>query len=234
MKTLKKFIGAGLMLCTLGLQAQTVDEVVAKANKAMGGVEKIKTLISVKRTGSLSSQGMDIPMVFTVAHMKGMRVDFEVMGTSNYQIMTPDKGFNFYPIQQMTEPKELDADAVKAGQGGLDLHGVFVDSKAKEITIEYVGKDKVDGAEADKLKVVRKSGKETFYFVDSKTGFVLKTTRKATAPDGTEVDDETVFSNYKQNADGYWFAYGITSSRGPITFDTIESNVKVDESIFKN
>jgi hypothetical protein len=234
MNAIKKIVSASFMLISFALQAQTADEVVAKHIKAMGGEDKIKSLTSVKRTGSMSTQGMDIPLVFTVSHLKGMRVDLEIMGTSNYQIMTPEKGYMFFPIQQMTEPKELDAETIKAGQSQLDLHGIFVDSKAKEATIEYVGKDKVDGAEADKIKVTKKGGKEVFYFIDAKTGYLLKTSRKGTAPDGSEIDDETTFSDFKQNADGYWFPYTITTTRGPMTFEKIESNIKIDENIFKN
>ena len=45
---------------------------------------------------------------------------------------------------------------------------------------------------------------------------------------------ETTYSNYKQNADGFWFAYTVTSSvQGETNYDKIETNIAVDESIFK-
>jgi hypothetical protein len=234
MKLIKNLLFAGLALATIHVNAQTVDEVIAKHNAAMGGVEKIKTLTSIKRTGSMNMQGMDLPMVMTISHLKGMRVDMEIMGTSNYRILTPDKGYMFFPIQQMTEPKELEADEVQAAQGQLDLQGIFIDTKEKAAKIELVGSEKVDGNDAYKLKITRKSGKESFYFIDKKTNFVVKSTGKDKGPDGNEMDTETTFSDYKQNKDGYWFAYTITSARGPIVFETIESNVKIDENIFKN
>jgi hypothetical protein len=62
---------------------------------------------------------------------------------------------------------------------------------------------------------------------------LIKTSSKATVQ-GQEMDMETSFSDYKQNADGYWFAYTTTNMQGTITFDKTESNVKVDEAIFKN
>ena len=66
------------------------------------------------------------------------------------------------------------------------------------------------------------------------TEFVVEVSGTAKGPDGTEMDVETVFTDYKQNADGYWFAYTTATPNGPITFDKIDTNVKVDESIFKN
>jgi hypothetical protein len=234
MKMFKKLLFAGLAFTSMTVCAQTADEIVSKNIEAMGGAAKLASLVSVKKSGNLSAQGMDIPLTITTAHMKGMRVDIEIMGTSNYQIMTPEKGYMFFPIQQMTEPKELDADAVKAGQGQLDVQGSLFNYKEKGATVEYVATEKVDGADAYKLKLTGKGGKVATYFIDTKTNRIIKTVGKGKGQDGTETDMETGYSDYKQNADGYWFAYTMTSPQGPMTFDKIETNVKVDENIFKN
>ena len=234
MKIIKKVLVAGLMFTAINVHAQTADEIVAKNIDAMGGAAKLATLNSVKMSGSLSAQGMDIPITITQLHMKGMRVDIDVMGTSNYQIFTPEKAIMFFPIQQMTEPKELDADAVKAAQGQLDVQGTLFNYKDKGTTVEYAGTEKVDGADAYHLKVTGKSGITNNYFIDTKTNRVAKIAGKAKGPDGSDMDVETVFTDYKQNADGFWFAYTRTTPNGPISFDKIETNVKVDESIFKN
>ena len=234
MKKIKNLLVATFALTTLNVAAQTADEIIAKNVEAMGGVTKIASLKTVKKSGSLSMQGMDIPMVFTVSQMKGFRVDVEVMGTSNYQIVTPEKAFMFFPVQQMTEPKEMDAETVKGMQSALDIQGALVNYKEKGSSVEFAGNEKVDGADTYKLKVTSKSGKTAFYFIDVKTNRLTKTSAKAAGPDGVEMDVETTYSNYKQNADGYWFAYGTTTPQGPVVFDKIESNVAVDENIFKN
>ena len=234
MKLFKNLLIAGLTFTTLSVSAQTADEIIAKNTEAMGGATKLATLTSVKMSGNMSAQGMDIPLTITKAHMKGMRVDIEVMGTSNYQIITTDKGYMFFPIQQMTEPKELDAEMVTNAQSQLDLQGSLVNYKEKGVTIEFIGKEKVDGADAYKLKVTGKTGHAAMYFIDANTNRLIKTSGKTKGPDGTEMDVETTYSDYKQNADGFWFPYSTTTMNGPITFDKIDTNVKVDESIFKN
>lgn len=234
MTRLKNLLFATFALTTLNVAAQTADEIIAKNIEAMGGAAKIASLKTVKKTGNLSMQGMDIPMVFTVSQMKGFRLDVEVMGTSNYQIITPDKAYMFFPIQQMTEPKEMDAEATKVMQSALDIQGAFSNYKEKGSTVEFVGNEKVDGADAYKLKMTGKSGKSVFYFVDVKTNRLVKTSGKAVGPDGAEMNVETTYSDYKQNADGYWFAYSTTTPQGPVIFDKIESNITVDENIFKN
>jgi hypothetical protein len=234
MKRIKNLLLATFALTTLNVAAQTADEIIAKNIEAMGGAAKIATLKTVKKTGNLSMQGTDIPMIFTVSQMKGFRVDVEVMGTSNYQIVTPEKAFMFFPIQQMTEPKQMDAEATKGMQSALDIQGAFTNYKEKGSTVELVGNEKVDGADAYKLKLTGKSGKSAFYFVDVKTNRLVKTSGKTAGPDGVELDVETTYSDYKQNADGYWFAFATTTPQGPIVFDKIETNIPVDENIFKN
>jgi len=214
---------------------QTADDIIAKNIEAMGGAAKIATLTSVKMTGSMSANGMDIPVTITKMHNKGMRLDIDIMGTSNYQIITPDKGYMFFPVQQMTEPKELDADMVASAQPQLDIQGGSLNNyKEKGTTVELVGTEKTEGTQAYHIKATLKNGKVNHYWIDTKTNRVLKSSSKAKGPDGNEMDYETVYSDYKQNADGYWFPYTVATPNGPISFDKIESNIAVDESIFKN
>ena len=49
------------MFCAV-VAAQTVDEIVNKNIQAMGGLEKLKSLKSLKITGDSMMQGMDIPV----------------------------------------------------------------------------------------------------------------------------------------------------------------------------
>ncbi len=233
MKILKSLFIAGIAFTSLNVSAQTADEIIAKNIEAMGGTAKLATLTSVKMSGNMSAQGQDFPITITKSHLKGMRVDLDIMGQACYQIITPEKGSMFFPIQGMTEPKEMDAEALKSGQSQLDIQGGLFNYKEKGKTVALSGNEKVDGADAFKLKLTDKAGKLTTYFIDAKTFRIIKSAGKASM-NGQEMDMETSFSDYKQNADGYWFAYTMTTPNGPMTFDKIETNVKVDESIFKN
>jgi hypothetical protein len=233
MKMFKKLLFAGLAFTALNVSAQTADEIVAKNIEAMGGAAKLATLTSVKMTGTMSAQGQDFPVTFTTVHQKGVRIEFEVMGTSNYYLANVEKGFIFMPIAQMQEPKEMEADQYSSFVKQMNLQGTFLNYKEKGTKIEFVGAEKVDGAEVDKLKVTSKEGKSSSYFIDKKTSRLVKTIGTGKGPDGTEMEMETTFSDYKQNEAGYWFAYSTTTPNGPITFEKIETNIKVDETIFK-
>ena len=199
----------------------------------MGGKEKLESLKSVRMTGSMSTQGVDISMTMTRSHLIGFRLDMDIMGSSNYQMLNATEGWVFMPVMGMTEPKKMEDDQYKSASSQLDIQGALLNYKDKGTTIELLGKDKVDNAEAYKLKLTLKSGKVVTYFLDAKTYFLIKTASKQNVQ-GEEMDMETTFADFKQNADGFWFPYSTTSMQGTITFDKIETNVKVEDSLFKN
>ena len=212
--------------------AQTADDVIDKYITAMGGKEKMMSLTSVKMTGSFNVQGTDVSVVSTRKHMVGYRLDFSVMGTDNYQLVTPAKGWIFMPIQGQSAPEEMPEDLYKSGQNQMDLQGAFINYKEKGHTIEMAGKETIDGTECYKLKVTFKNGNKTDYYIDTKTNRLYKTNGKINV-NGEEVDSYTVYSNYKQ-VDGFWFPFTTVSQRGETNYEKIEANIAVDDSVFKN
>lgn len=233
MKIVKNLLIAGLALVSFSVKAQTADEIAAKNVEAMGGAAKIATLNSVKMSGNMSAQGTDVGITITRLQGKGMRLDLDIMGTSNYQLANTEKGFIYMPISGMTDPKEMDAETYKSISGQMDVQGALYNYKEKGNTVEYLGTEKVDGADAYKLKVTLKSGKVSTYYIDAKTNRLAKISSKVNV-NGEDMELETSYSDYKQNADGYWFPYSTTNPNGTISFDKIETNLKIDESIFKN
>lgn len=233
---MKNLIVFGLFILSMVLvqfaQAQTADDVVNKYIDALGGKAKLSSLKSVKMTGSMSIQGTDISLSITKLHMKGMRMDISVMGTENYQIITPGKGVTFMPVQGMSAPTDMSEEQAKSAQSQLDVQSSLLDYKEKGTSVELLGKEKVDGADNYKLKVTYKNGVSTTYFIGADNYRLNKTTSKRTI-NGEEMEIENAYSNYKQ-VDGFWFSFTSTSSvQGETNYDKIETNVPVDESIFK-
>ena len=212
--------------------AQTADDIVNNYVAAMGGAEKLTSLKTVKMEGSMSTQGIDVPLTMTKKHLTGMRLDLDIMGTANFQLATPAKGWVFMPIMQHTEPQEMDAEQLKSVQSQLDIQGALFNYKEKGYTLEIVGTEKVGDKDCHKLKIVR-GGKEVLFFVDIASGLLLKTVSKVTAL-GNEMEVATTYTDYRKNADGYMFAYSTTNTQGVITFDKISTNLPVDDKLFTN
>lgn len=233
MKTLKSvFAASAFCFAVMNVSAQTADEIVAKHITAMGGAEKLATLNTVKMEGNLSMQGMDIAVVITRTHLKGSRLDLEIMGSSNYQIMNEKTGWMFFPVQQMDAPQEMPADQFAAAKSQLDIRGALVNYKDKGYTIEVAGTEKVDGKDAHKLKV-NKGTETSTYFIDVATGYLLKTSKKSEMQ-GQTVDVETSYSDFKKTPEGFVFPYSMTVPQGTMIFDKITVNGTVDEKIYSN
>ena len=227
------FVLAMVLVQFVQAQTQTVDEIVDKYINALGGKEKMIALKTVKMEGSLSTQGIDITLTNTRSHGIGMRVDFEAMGTSNYRVANTTKGSVFMPAMGMTAPDDMPEDQFKSAINQMDLQGALCNYKEKGTSIELIGKEMVEGAEANNLKVTFKNGVITNYYIDSKTSRLVKSSSRQSM-NGQEMDVVTSYADYRQNGDGYWFPYSTTNQQGTIVYDKIQTNIPVDESIYKN
>lgn len=233
---MKPLLVFGLFITALVLaqfaQAQTADDVIEKYIAAMGGKEKLSSLKTLKMEGSMSIMGNDVAITFTKKHLVGMRVDISVAGSENYQIVTPTGGTVFMPVQGMSEPTAMSDDQLKPSLPQLDVQGALFNYKEKGTAVELAGKETVDGEECYNLKITFKSGVTSNYFVSSKTSFLVKITGKRNI-NGEEVEVSTTFSNFKQNADGYWFPYTSVTTQGQTDYSKIDTNIPVEDGIFK-
>ena len=223
-----------LLLLSAGFSvfSQTADEVINKHIEAIGGADTWRKVNSVKMEGTLQAQGAEIAVVQTILHKKGSRQDISIMGMTGYMIVTPSEGWNYMPFQGQQAPEAMTAEDLVESQEQLDAQGSLIDYAAKGHSVEYLGKDDVDGTECYKLKVNKKNGSpETMYF-EIKTNYLIKSVavRKA---NGQEAEVVTSYSNYEKLPEGIVVAKSMTLPFGELNISKITINGAVDEAIFK-
>jgi hypothetical protein len=223
-----------LLLVTGGLlvQAQTADEIVAKHIAAIGGADSWKKVNSMYQEGSMTVQGTDVAIAMTVLHKKGMRQNISLMGMTGYQIMTPTAGWNFMPFQGQQKPEAITADELKENVDELDTQGELIDYKTKGHTVEYLGKDDVEGTEAYKLRITQKSGKVKTFYIDPASNYIIRTVAKQKA-NGQEVEVTTDLSDYKKLPEGIVVPMSVKLPFGQMKVTKVEVNKPVDENLFK-
>ena len=98
-------------------QAMTVEDVIAKNLAARGGAEKLKSLTSVKITGVVSAQGMELPMTSWAMRPNRMRRD------TKFQDQTIVIAFDGTTVLEMTGPtaKPNSGPAQIGGKAGVEL-----------------------------------------------------------------------------------------------------------------
>src|SRR5450631_3953238 len=128
-------------LCSIHIQAQTLDEIINKNIEAMGGKEKLLALNSISMEGTLSINGQNIPVKIIQLNNKGQKITLTINGMVNYTIQTKDSGWNYLPIQGQTKPEVTPSAVIKEGSDGLDIQGSFINYEEKGHTVELLGKD---------------------------------------------------------------------------------------------
>ncbi len=216
--------------------AQTVDEIVAKANQAKGG-DKWKTIQSTRMTARINLQGMEMPMTIVSRRPNLMRQDITVP-MQNVTIVQGFDGQKGWMVNPMVgaEATELPAAATEAMKDQAEFDGPLMDYKAKGNTVELVGTEAVGGAKAYHLKITKKSGQVQHLFIDVARGVEVKSISEVDMGAGvTRV--ETELSDYR-TVDGILVPFTMRVTGGPagavsMTVDKVEFNVAVDDAIFK-
>jgi hypothetical protein len=211
-------------------------DIFSKNIEARGGKEKLKAIKSLYMEGSRQMMGNEVPVKVTIVQDKLYRNDFEFGGTTGYTIVTPERGWSYVPMRsQSVDP--IAADALKTMQAQLDIAGPLVDYAGKGNKVELQGKETVDGKEVYKIKLTASDGKETYYYIDTKTNLLNQTKQIRTGQNGKQIEIITNFSDYK-SIDGIMFPQTIANpgsgmGGGSTTFDTIILNKAIPEDQYK-
>ena len=232
-----------MMLLALGLllapiaHAQTVDEILAKHYEACGGLAKMKAVNTMRVTGTIAmGQGMDAPFTMERKRPGMSRMEFTVQGMTGVQAFDGAKTWSVMPFMGKKDPEVGTDEDNKNAQDDADFDGALVDWKTKGSTVELAGKEPVEGADAFKLKVTKKSGNVEYYYLDTETYLLVKSEAKRKIR-GTEIEGETTYSDYK-DVNGLMEPFSMESGakdmpqKRKFTFTKVELNVPLDDARF--
>jgi outer membrane lipoprotein-sorting protein len=226
----------GLVLAPV-THAQTVDEILAKHYEACGGLDKLKALNTMRVTGTITmGPGMEAPFTMERKRPGMRRMEFTIQGMTGVQAFDGSKTWSLMPFMGKKDPEVGSDEDNKNAQDDADFDGALVDYKTKGHTIELMGKEAVEGADAFKLKVTKKGGNIEYDYLDAETYLLVKTEGKVRRR-GTEMEGETTFSDYK-DVDGTMQPFSMESGakdmpqKQKLTFSKIELNVALDDARF--
>jgi len=233
MKLIKtSVIAIAAMLVSIFTFAQTAEEIVTKHIEAVGGAAAWKKVNSLYYEGKITVQGAEVNVTLIALNGKGVRQNISFGGMTGYQIVTPTAGWSFMPFQGQTAAEAMTADQLKESADDLDVQGKLIDYKSKGHTVEYLGKDDVEGTECFKLKITSKAGNVETVFIDPKSYYIVRSVAKKTA-NGQESDVQTDLSNYQKLPEGIVVPFSIKLSDGELVISKAEVNKKIEESTFK-
>lgn len=228
----------GILCCAAVASAQTADELVAKNTAAKGGIDKIKAIKSLRMTGRLQQGDFSAGFGREAKVPDSLRVTLTIQNMTQVQAYDGSVGWQISPFSGRKEPELLGEEDLRDLVEDADFYGPLIDAKEKGNTIEYLGTEAVDGDEVYRLKVTLKNGDLVYYDLDPDTYLEIRTETHQFIR-GSVRESVTELGSYKL-VNGVYFPFSMESgpkrnpaARAKITYDTIEANVDIPDSVFK-
>jgi len=237
----KILTASALLLAVIALPAAaaeaTLDDVLATNIESRGGMDALNDIESLRIEGRMMmGPGMEAPLTMEMKRPNSMRMEFVFQGMTGVQAYDGETGWQIMPFGGSSEPEKMSETDLEQAADQADIDGPLVNYKDKGHTAELLGTEDVDGTEAYKIKLTKKNGDETIFFLD--TEYCLEIKSQSTANmQGMELEVEVSYGDYKEVA-GVMMAHSITqAAQGQpgsmsITFDKIEANVEITADRF--
>jgi len=227
------FILTALISASL-INAQSLDEIVKKYSAAMK-TDQLDKVQTIKITGKMSAMGMEMPMTMFMKNPDKIKVIYSFNGQEMTSVYDGEKGYMVNPMTGSTDPVELTGEQLKQVQNNNAFNDQVLDFfKKGSLTLE--GEDNVNGKPAFKLKATIEGGNPIYLSIDKASYLLVKTSTKVSQM-GQEMEVDSFMSDYTDNQ-GVVMPKKTTASSGGmemavITFDKIEVNLPMEDSVFK-
>lgn len=238
MKNIKYLLAIfAALIISFNLSAQSADEIINLHVEALGGTENMEAVKSLKVNGTAKVIGIDIP--YTTYNLAPDKTYFEmsIEGFAIKQAFDGKTAWSVNPLSGSSSPEVVDGDEAKGIKDRGIIFGRLTTYKNDGASIELLGKEKVDNAEAYKILYKGADGKKVTYYISTETKLVVKVQKKVIV-NGSELDSETTFFDYRKIGN-VMMAYAMNTKvkNSPmgsqnITIDKIEINPTFDETIF--
>ena len=218
--------------------AQSVDDIIAKNIQARGGMDKLKAVQTMKTAATMAmGPGMEAPGMMIQKRGNMGRLEFTIQGLTAVQAYDGKNAWQIMPFMGKKDPELMSADEAKEVEENADIDGPLVDYKSKGHQIELLGKEKLEGTDAYKLKLTLKNGDVQTVYLDADSFLEIKEETKRTVR-GTEQVMEASIGDYKE-VNGIVLPFAIESGvkgstdKQKLTITKVEFNVPAEDSIFK-
>jgi hypothetical protein len=231
MKKVKFLFFVSLLIVGMGLNAQTVDEVINKHIDAIGGKANLNQVKSLTLDITMDVMGTSAPVTEYLLNGKGFKTEAEFNGQKIITAYTDQSGWTINPLAGGNDPQALPDAVYKGGRDQIFVGGSLLDYAAKGYKAELEGKE----GGAYKVKVT-KDGSESHYLIDSSTYYITKSVTNGEMM-GSPVEVTITFSDHKKTDFGIVLPYSNVVDLGGFSFSSkvnkVEANKEIDPKIFE-
>ena len=218
------------IISTFASFSQTAEEIIDKSIAASGGLDAYKNVKSSKMVAKMNASGMEFGMTM-IMKKPAFRLEQEMMGQKMITLFDGKDGWMLTP--QSPDPQPLPAEAISGLREQADMaENPLIKYKESGAKLEKVGKEKVDGATCNKIKLTEKDGKSATMSIDADSYLIRK---MVSEQNGTSV--EISLQDYKKvgdfNTPYKWVIKAGEGQNMELNIQSIEFNLTLDDGIFK-
>jgi hypothetical protein len=211
----------------------TVDEVLDKYVKALGGKEAVEKVSSRVEKGSLELEGMGLSGPVEV-YAKAPNKTVTVIDLSGFgKIVRTFDGEKGYVSDPMSGLRELSGAELATDKRNADFYGML-NSRKNFSKLEIKGKEKVGSSDAYVVVATPAVGDAEKHYFAADTGLLVRVDSKSETPQG-KLSFETYFSDYKE-VDGIKIAHLVRQVSSAfiavIKLSEVKHNVEVADAKF--
>lgn len=233
-------IGATSVL--FGCKQLTVDDVIERNTRAMGGRAAIEAIHSLEINLHITDPGFEVDGIYRAMRPGRMRIDVQADGKHVFtEAFDGQRGWQW---QESKGREEASAKATAALRHGVELPGKLFglhELKERGHRLELVGREKIDGINYHVLRLTFGDGNTTSLYVDPQSWLITR--RRDVRPLHVDVDP-TPTTIEQRSADfravaGVQFAFATTEidlktgkELERTKINSVKANPPIDESIF--
>ncbi|MGD8727453.1 MAG: hypothetical protein PVH40_07390 [Gemmatimonadales bacterium] len=224
-------------MTSLGAVAQelTLEQVMQSHYRALGGLDKIKSITSRRMVGRMTMQPAG-EAAFTLLSKRPTkaRMEITVQGQTGVQAFDGEVGWMYMPFMGQTGPEVMPPEMAATMREEADFDGPLVNYQEKGHTLALVGRGDVEGTPTYELKLTHRNGEVTTYHLDVQT-FLPMLTESNRNVQGQQLHVQTILSDYRE-VDGMMIPHSIEVIQDmgsqTLLIEQIEHNVAIDDTVF--
>ncbi len=190
------------LACITGIKAQTADGIISKHIDAIGGKDKINSIISLYIEGSTSAMGNENPSTTTILNGKGYKNESEFNGQKIVQCYTDKGGWMINPMAGSTDAQPIPDDQYKSVKEQINVGGALMNYASKGYKAELLANEKVGDADAYQIRLTGADSSAATYYFDANSYYLLKVLRSGDMM-GQPVDITVLYSDFRKTDYGY-------------------------------
>ncbi|HEX5213842.1 MAG TPA: hypothetical protein VFV98_00185 [Vicinamibacterales bacterium] len=221
-----------LALTASALAQNAVDDLIAKNLAAKGGLEKLKSITSMKQISKMTTQGTEATITVYSKRPNLQRQEVRIAGQTVTNGFDGEVSWIINPLSGMNRPIVVtgaQADVIRE-QAAFD--GPLVDYQARGSKVLLSGIETIGDQKVQHLQVIDRSQHAQHIYLDAETNLETKI---VSILDGRKFEQE--LSDYRE-VEGVKFPFTIKMSvdgvvQSQISVQSVEFNVKIDDAMFK-